>query len=163
MTDTTTREAFGFVVQDFARAHRRVFEKQLQDAGLNVTLGMARVLAYIYHYPGLRQNQLAEGMGVEPMTMVGHLDALERAGLVERVRHTVDRRSKMTRITETGYDLIERLKEIGVRVRNTAGADFSLDELEALQDKLSAMRDRLNAELAKMPEDVKPYADRVDD
>ncbi|MDD7909396.1 MULTISPECIES: MarR family winged helix-turn-helix transcriptional regulator [Pseudovibrio] len=140
----TERESFGFVLLDTARAYRRAFEAEITKKGMGITPGMARVLAYIYHYPGLRQNQVAEGMMVEPMTVVGHLDALERAGFVERKRHPEDRRSKMTEITGKGLELVEQLKRIGEQVRGMSGPHMSAEEFDALQDRLREMRDQLS-------------------
>ncbi len=70
------------------------------------------------------QKQLAEAIGLDKTTMVVTLDALERAGLAERVPSESDRRARVIRVTPTG----ERLVATGER----RVADVQADVLAAL-------------------------------
>lgn len=45
---------------------------------------------------------VARALGLRPSTMTGVVDRLEREGLVQRVRHTGDRRKVTLRVTDAG-------------------------------------------------------------
>ena len=59
---------------------------------LGVTARQATLLWLIRRTPGLSLRELAELERISPPALSGRVDRLERAGLVERVRSTSDRR-----------------------------------------------------------------------
>ncbi|RMI28713.1 MarR family winged helix-turn-helix transcriptional regulator [Nocardia stercoris] len=50
-------------------------------------------LRFLHAEPGSTQQQVGEALGIHRNVMVGVIDDLERAGLVERRRHPADRRA----------------------------------------------------------------------
>ena len=60
--------------------------------------------------------------------MSGHVDRLERAGLIERVRSSDDRRRVGLRLTEDGAKLMRR-----IRARRTTWLASRLEKLEPTQ------------------------------
>src|SRR4051794_37653097 len=50
----------------------------------------------------LRMRDLAEMLGIAARTATAVVDGLERDGLVERIRHPVDRRAYLLALTEPG-------------------------------------------------------------
>ncbi|MEI2386657.1 MarR family transcriptional regulator [Breoghania sp. JC706] len=132
-----------FLLNDLARLARRHFAEGLADAGLELTLGEARALAFARRLPGKRQHELAEYLGVEPMTLVGFLDRLEAAGLVERVADPDDRRAKLVRLTDKAAPVIRIFDELTDRIRKTAFDGFSEDEIERTFALLDTMRANL--------------------
>jgi len=58
---------------------------------------------------GIRQTDLAGMLGIEGPSLVPLIDALERAGLVERCDVPEDRRSKLLRMTAAGAQLHQRV------------------------------------------------------
>ena len=82
------------LVVDLARMLRRRFEAALADVETGLTVGEARTLFYVWRNPGQRQAALADIMFVEPMTLVGYLDSLERAGLIRRCPDPRDKRGE---------------------------------------------------------------------
>lgn len=135
----------GFLTVDVARLLRRRFDHELDRAGLGITAGEARTLANASRFDGVRQNVLAELMGVEPMTLVSFLDRLEARGLIERVPDPSDRRAKLVQPTEAARPVLERILEIGTLVRARATVGMSPAQVEALRDTLAAMRASLMA------------------
>ena len=87
--------AVTMLVVDAARLMRRRFEAELAKSDTGLTAGAARTLFYVWTNPGLRQAALAEKMYVEPMTLVGYLDNLEKAGLIRRCPDPKDGRAKV--------------------------------------------------------------------
>lgn len=121
MTDTP----IGFLLVDAARLYRARIDRAFTQAGLGLTAGEARTLAYVNEHRGLRQNALAVKMNVEPMTLVGFLDGLERLGLVVRETDPTDRRAKIVRLTEAAQPYLDGVLAAGAEARAAALAGFS--------------------------------------
>jgi len=75
--------------------------------------------------PGLSLAELAAEEGISPPALSGHVDRLERAGLIERVRSSEDRRRVGLRLTDEGARLLKR-----VRARRTTWLTDRLGALE---------------------------------
>ena len=69
MLTNSTEETIGLLLVDAARLLRLQIDRALEDAGLGLTAGEARTLAYVSLYPASRQITLAAQMNVEPMTL----------------------------------------------------------------------------------------------
>jgi DNA-binding MarR family transcriptional regulator len=92
---------------------------------LGVTPRQATLLWLILRNPGLSLRDLAELERISPPALSGHVDRLERAGLVDRVRSTDDRRRVGLRLTPTGERLLRR-----IRTRRTTWLAERLERLE---------------------------------
>jgi len=73
------------------------------------------------------QTALAHAIGLDKTTMVVTIDALEKAGLVERRMSTHDRRARVIAVTEAGRGKVAEGEDIVARVQEqvlaTLGAD----------------------------------------
>jgi DNA-binding MarR family transcriptional regulator len=106
---------------------------------LGITARQATLLWLVKRSPGLSLAELAAEEGISPPAMSGHVDRLERAGLIDRVRSSDDRRRVGLRLTEDGLKLMRR-----VRARRTtwlADRLGTLDrsELEAIAAAVPAL------------------------
>lgn len=140
------KPTLGFALVDAARLFRVRMDRAFDDAGLGLTAGEARTLAYVNIHPGLRQMALAEKMNVEPMTLVGFLDRLEAAGLVTREADPTDRRAKIVTLTDAATPHLAGIRTAGLRVRAEATCGFSEEERSLLRDLLLRMRENLARE-----------------
>jgi DNA-binding MarR family transcriptional regulator len=114
-------------------------ELRKETEQLGVTARQATLLWLVRRRPGLSLAELAAEEGISPPAMCGHVDRLERAGLIERVRSTEDRRRVGLRLTEDGARLLRR-----VRARRTTWLADRLgalepDELEAVEVAIPAL------------------------
>jgi len=81
-----------------------VMNNRLAERGL--TPARAEVL-WLLHRTGPRtQRELSQLLKCTPRNVTGLVDALERAGFVERTAHPSDRRSIVVRLSESGRSLI---------------------------------------------------------
>jgi MarR family transcriptional regulator for hemolysin len=75
----------------------RAFERAMNDelAPRGITYRQAQVLWLLAHEGNLAQTDLAERMRIEPPTLVGILDRMEREGWIRREGDASDRRRKL--------------------------------------------------------------------
>jgi DNA-binding MarR family transcriptional regulator len=100
-------------------------ELRKETEQLGITSRQATLLWLVKRSPGLSLAELAADEGISPPAMSGHVDRLERAGLLERVRSTDDRRRVGLRLTDEGERLMRR-----VRARRTTWLADRLRTLE---------------------------------
>lgn len=87
----------------------RELRKETEQFG--VTGRQVTLLWLVKRNPGLTLRALAEEEGISPPALSGHVDRLERAGLLTRVRSQVDRRRVGLEVTPAGERLLRRVRE----------------------------------------------------
>jgi MarR family transcriptional regulator, transcriptional regulator for hemolysin len=135
--------AVTMLVVDLARLLRRRFEAALADVETGLTVGEARTLFYVWRHPGQRQAALAETMFVEPMTLVGYLDSLEKAGLIKRCSDPKDKRANLIELMPEADPLLERIGGALQSVRTKALEDIPDDNKQVLETLLQTMKESL--------------------
>ncbi len=134
--------AFDALVQ----AVRRARGSAAADGGL--TLSQYGLLEGLTSRPAARVQELAGQAGITPSTATRILDALERRGIVRRVRSLEDRRAVAVSLTEHGQQLLQDQQE-WLRGRQRAFyASLPLTERELAPDlllRLAALIDELAA------------------
>lgn len=143
VVDIMSDTPLGFLLVDAARLYRARIDRAFVQEGLGLTAGEARTLAWVNLHPGLRQNALAVKMNVEPMTLVGFLDSLEKLGLVARETDPKDRRAKMVRLTPAAAPYLDGVQAASAVARGDALAGFSDDEQVLLRQLLVRIRENL--------------------
>src|SRR5229473_6993448 len=91
-----------------SKAVSRAFNAALADAGGSVPIWL--VLSSLKEERRRTQLDLARAVGIEGPTLTRHLDALERARLVERRRDPGDRRAVRVELTPAGERLFDALR-----------------------------------------------------
>jgi DNA-binding MarR family transcriptional regulator len=114
-------------------------ELRKETEQLGITARQATLLWLVKRSPGLSLAELAAEEGISPPALSGHVDRLERAGLLERVRSTDDRRRVGLELTDGGARLLRR-----VRARRTTWLAERLrglveTELKAIEAALPAL------------------------
>jgi DNA-binding MarR family transcriptional regulator len=77
---------------------------------LGVTGGQVSLLVQIRHNAGIGVRELAAREGISAPGMSGHVDRLERAGLVERRAHPGDRRRQGLHLSDEGERVLRLVK-----------------------------------------------------
>ncbi|MTI43309.1 transcriptional regulator, MarR family [Roseibium hamelinense] len=152
MSITAPNSGATLMIVDIARLLRKRFETALAHVDTGLTVAEARALAFVWRNPGLRQAAIAERMSVEPMTLVGYLDALEREGLVERKVDPSDRRAKLVTLTEAADPVLERIETAIMDVRKDALEGLTENQRDALEAALKLMRSNLCTKDQATPE-----------
>ncbi|MCK7612401.1 MarR family winged helix-turn-helix transcriptional regulator [Roseibium sediminicola] len=137
------------LVVDLARLLRRRFDAELARVDTGLTAGEARTLFYVWRNPGERQAMLADRMYVEPMTLVGYLDTLEKAGLIRRCPDPNDKRAKLIELLPDANPLLERIGEALQKVRSKALEEVAPEDRKTLEALLQTMKDSLLQEASR--------------
>ena len=87
--------------------------------------------------PGASQRELADLMGIEPPTLVRHLDKLADDGLVERRPDPDDRRVVRVVVTKAGRKRLVLLHEVVHELDTEMRGVLSARDVEALQRALT--------------------------
>lgn len=144
--NNTDNDSLGFIIHDVARMMRWNFERRAHE--YNLTRSQWSVLVLLSRENGAQQKRLADIIGVTAITMTGLVDRLERDGWVERRQDTQDRRAKRVFLTDKVEPLIEKIKLVGIQVRESALKGISASEEQQLTDLLRRMRANLSAQNA---------------
>ena len=97
---------------------------------------------------GASQRELAELMGIEPPTLVRHLDKLAEEGLVERQPDPDDRRVVRVIVTRAGRKRLAQLHQVVHEVDAELRSVLSAREVHALQHGLTHVYEHFSEEVA---------------
>ena len=120
------------------RAHR-TYSRRLQDelAAHGVSLAQYLHLRELWELNGMTQNELSQKVGIEKASSTAVLDALEKNGLIVRVRNSQDRRKVNVHLTPAGRKIREALSPAAMGVATQAVSDLSEAELDSLFSALT--------------------------
>lgn len=144
MSRSLDPDSFGFLITDLSRLIRAEMDRRVAEAGLGLTPAEARTLAHAARAGAIRQNALAERMGVEPMTLSAFVDRLEGAGLLRRSVDPADRRARLVELTPAGELLLPRVRAIGAALWAEAARSVEPAAWEQTMAALKAARRNLS-------------------
>jgi MarR family transcriptional regulator, transcriptional regulator for hemolysin len=133
-------DTFGFLLGDLARLIKGDLDQRILREGIGVTPGEARTLLHAARAGEVRQNVLAERMGLEAMTLSAYVDRLEERGLVQRVPDPSDRRAKLVRLTDAADGALEAIMRVAGKVRGRAREGMTDEEWTLLNHLLKKVR-----------------------
>lgn len=147
-------DTLSFLIVDSARLLRAAFERRIAETGLGLTAGEARALLNVAAAGGSRQLDIANRMGVEPMTLCAYLDKLQALGLIERQQCSADRRAKRIILTEDSEAMIVAIrKELDVIVTQ-ATEGISEENYRIFRETLKLFNANLQLQPASPPQPV---------
>jgi MarR family transcriptional regulator for hemolysin len=112
------------------RAVHDTLDERMSERGASIWNWI--LLKHAAEFEGTSQRELAEGMHIEPPTLVGHLDKLAEEGLVERRRDERDRRVARVYVTPAGRRRLEELHEVAQEVDGELRALLTEREIDVL-------------------------------
>ena len=86
-------------------------ELRRETEQFGITGRQATLLWLVKGSPGLTLRALAEMEGISPPALSGHIDRLERSGLLVRIRSTDDRRRVGLELTPEGERILRSVRE----------------------------------------------------
>ena len=140
---TTDKTSFGFLVTDVTRLMRKHFDRRAERFGL--TRAQWRALKRLSHDEGMRQNELAEFLDMEPIAVGRVIDRLQKAGFVERRADPNDRRAWRLHLTARSHAVVDDMESISSGLFRDAQKGISATDLKTMISVLARMKDNLNA------------------
>ncbi|HYB56724.1 MAG TPA: MarR family winged helix-turn-helix transcriptional regulator [Alphaproteobacteria bacterium] len=136
------------------RAANRAFQRDLQERiqPFGITNGMWWFLRPLWEEDGLSQRELSEKAGTTEPTTVTAVHAMEKRGLVVRVRDRRDRRKSNIFLTRSARALRERILPCAREVNQAAAQGIPAAEIKAFMRTLAKMRANLAAAGARRAE-----------
>ena len=120
------------------QAYMRAFNSRLAPHG--ITYRQMQVLAWIALEGPLTQADLAAKMFIEPPSLVGVLDRMERSGWIARQACPEDRRKKWIVPQPPAEQVWNKIAVIGRELRAQATAGLTRSEIATLRKLLSRVR-----------------------
>lgn len=130
-----------FLIAQVGRLHHKRAHALLENLGLYQ--GQPRLLLELWHQEGQTQSELAGRLRVAPATMTKMLQRLAEAGFVDRRRDSHDQRVMRVYLTETGYAIQQRMRQVWEQMEQEALEGFSDEERALLRQFLLRIRDNL--------------------
>lgn len=126
-----------------AQAYERALNAELAPRG--ITFRQVQVLGWLAHEGELSQTELAERMHVEPPTLVGILDRMERDGWISRHDCLTDRRKKLIRTEQQAEPVWAEIVDCARNVRACATAGLQPEQIQQLKMLLDRVLDNLES------------------
>jgi MarR family transcriptional regulator, organic hydroperoxide resistance regulator len=120
-----------------AKRLRAEFEGRLAPLGIHA--GQDRLMEEIWRADGLRQGELIERLGLEPPTVTGILQRLEREGFIRRRPDPENRRVQRVYLTEEGRKLERPVRKVWSEVEKEFLANLSAAERKELLETLTRL------------------------
>jgi len=126
-----------------ARRWRSLMDDRLRR--IDQSSARMEAMAAIHNSPPLSsQVDIANRLRIEGPTITRMIDTLAKDGLVERLAHPNDRRTKRLRLTDDGEQTLDGVLQIVANMRADLLEGFSEDELEGHLGFLQTLMDRLD-------------------
>jgi MarR family transcriptional regulator, transcriptional regulator for hemolysin len=136
-------ESIGYWLTLSTQAYHRAVSDELEPHG--ITYRQSMVLGWLALEGELSQAELAAKIMVEPPTLVGILDRMERDGWISRHSCPGDRRKKLIRATTAAEPVWDKIVECAARVRSQAADGLSERQLATLKKLLRRVLQNVKA------------------
>jgi MarR family transcriptional regulator, transcriptional regulator for hemolysin len=147
LLDYDFENSVGYWVCQASHALQRAFNEELAPQG--VTFRQAQVLGCLALEVRLSQTDLADRMRIEPPTLVGILDRMERDGWIRRDGDKTDRRRKFIAVTPAAKPVWTKIVAAAKRVRAAATRGMTSAQLRQLKKLLTVVQMNLQKAAAK--------------
>ena len=141
MLDYDFENSVGFWIVTAANDYQRAINDELAPQG--ITFRQSQVLGYLALEGPLPQCRLAEHMRIEPPTLVGILDRMERDGWICRESDPGDKRRKLILAQAPATPVWKKVVAAAKRVRKRAARGLSSSEMATLKRLLACVQQNL--------------------
>ena len=139
----TTKTSFGFLITDVTRLMRKHFDRRA--VCFNLTRAQWRALKRLHFSEGLRQNELADYLEMEPVAVGRVIDRLQKAGFVERRADPADRRAWRLHLTKRAHAVVDDMEQISSELFRQAQRGISAADMKTMTEVLTHMKANLQA------------------
>lgn len=98
------------------------------------------ILVWVDRKPGITQNELAQIVEVEPITVGRLIDRLEARGLIERMGDPKDRRVRRLRLREEARPVLAEIEAYRDEINTLLSTGLDEQTIEILRQSLLTMK-----------------------
>lgn len=138
-----TKTFHDFLTGKAYTALSRRLQKNLRDAGLEITAEQWSILYTLWEEEGLTQQELAQRTFREKTAITRIIDNMERRDLVIRVSDKGDRRTNLIYLTKGGRQLKEACMEQANQTLKQALAGVDAEHIHIAKDTLKKVYENL--------------------
>ncbi len=146
------RRPLGLQLASTSKVVSRAFNDVLHETGGSIPIWL--ILRALRDGRHRAQRELAQSIAIEGPTLTKHLDNLERAGFVKRIRDPNDRRNVQVELTEAGSGKHDELLRAVIAFDRRLRLGFDEQELEILALALDRLQENVRGP-EKIPEDAR--------
>lgn len=143
--ELTFEQSVGYQIRQTNRLMQRYLQQKIEPYG--VTPGMWYFLRALWHQDGMTQRELSLVVGTMEPTTLTAIKAMERSGLVRRVKNAGDRRKINVFLTRRGLRLRTELMPLALEVVRNAVAGFSDQENHDFLRQLKTVQENLSSQI----------------
>ena len=135
---TETEVVIESIVGGIRRLNRAVYlDASRTSREFGLTRSQSGVLKILFMHGPISSADLSRKLYMTPSNMTGIIDRLEKKGLVERTRQSVDRRVVLITLTENGNDLSGRLPDSIERKLVSELIELSPEQIQMLSKAMN--------------------------
>lgn len=131
----------GYWITITSHYYQRTLNDELAPYG--ITFRQFQVLAWLAYDGDLSQTELARRMMVEPPTLVGILDRMQREGWIDRRSCALDRRRKQVALRPAAAPVWSKVVRCLAQIRHQATKGMSPQEVATLKNLLAKVYSNL--------------------
>ena len=154
LLDTRT----GFLISQIKRVQGRVFQRLLQDSGVEAFNGPQGTILYVlWQQDGVPIVELSQKTGLAKNTLTAMLRRMEDGGLITRRASEADRRQSLIVLTEKARGLQDQYDVVSQRMNELFFDDFSQTEIKQLDGYLERIVSHLEQVEKNLKQGKEPY------
>ena len=153
MTCGSANTSFLFTLAELNRLMRSYADKA--GARYGITRAQWAVLARVERNEGMKQNELAEQLEMQPITLTRLIDKLCDRGWIERRGDDADRRVNRLYLKEAAQPLLAKLGVLKSELMATALEGISPGDAERLVSQLESVKENVRNALQLLCEEQK--------
>ncbi|MBF0352306.1 MAG: MarR family transcriptional regulator [SAR324 cluster bacterium] len=140
MTSINPNDCLYYLISRATLVTTSALKKDFEIAGIpEMKPAYLGVLLSLWKEDGLQSAELGRKAGLEPSTMTGLLDRMERDALILRQADPNDRRAQRIYLTQNGRNLQESVMAIVNQTLNRMNAGISVEEINVVKKTLKTL------------------------
>ena len=102
----------GFYITQIKQRSERIFERLLQQNGIELSGGQGRILFILWRQDGLTMSEISRQTSLAKNTLTVVIDGMVKKGIVRREQNPANRREMRVYLTEQAKSLQERYEVV---------------------------------------------------
>lgn len=130
-------------------AYRILVRRRFKEAQIDLTVEMLQVLDCLWQKDNQSQQELADALLKDKVSMTYLINNLSKRQLVKRCDTDADKRVKLIQLTPEGVAMQDQAQNILIELRSLVIGDIPVEKMKVVLEYYSQFRRNIQAELDK--------------